>query len=46
MEIFKSNRSSCVFYSTLRKTFFLLKMIKRNKTNFKKPKMEILKSKR
>ena len=46
MEIFKPNRSFCVFYPTLRKTFFILKMIKRNEKNFKIPKMEILKSNR
>ena len=46
MEIFKSNRSFCVFYPTLRETFFRLKMIKRNEKNFKIPKIEILKSNR
>ena len=38
MEIFKSNRSFCVFYPTLRKTFFILKMTKRNKKTLKYPK--------
>ena len=45
MEIFKSSRSFCVIYPTLRKTFFMLKMTKWNEKNFKLPKMEILKSK-
>ena len=37
MEIFKSKRSFYVFYTTLRKTFFILKMTKRIEKTFKIP---------